>query len=40
MNLKIKRLTSTATMPTKAHLTDAGLDDTDRGDGGFGSTGR
>lgn len=26
MNLKIKRLTETAIMPTKAHLTDAGLD--------------
>lgn len=44
MTIKIK-LDEGAKMPTRAHSTDAGLDiysreDTERGDNGFGSSGR
>lgn len=48
MEVKIKKLNENAVIPRYAHHNDAGLDivavdklsDSDRGDGGYGSTGK
>ena len=48
MKIRFKKLSPSAVVPTKVHASDAELDlveveelsDSDRGDGGYGSTGK
>ena len=48
MDIRFKKLSPSAVVPTKAHASDAGLDlvevyelsESYRGDGGYGSTGK